>query len=608
MKTKIPILLLALGMLTPLAARAQVNYAVDTNTDTAYVINSPSASGNIVIAPTYDGYPVTSIGENAFVRCTSLTNIVIPDSVTSIGYRAFASCTNLTSFTIGNSVTNIGDLVFVLCGNLTSVIIGNSVTSISGSVFSFCNSLTNITVAADNPVYSSISGVVFDKSQTTLVLFPTGLGGNYVIPISVTNIGTNAFEDCLSLTNIVIPNSVTSIGNYAFSACENLTSVTIGTNVTSIGNDAFYVCTSLTNITIPNSVTSIGDGAFESCTSLTNITIPNSVTSIGDGAFESCTSLTNIVIPNGVTSIGVDFFYDCENLASVTIGNSVTSIGEGAFTYCTSLTNIVIPNGVTSIGVEFFYDCENLASVTIGNSVTSIGDGAFVECFQLTDVVIPNSVTSIGNAAFLDCTNLANVVIGNSVTNLYGDTFYNCPDLTSMTFLGNAPVISDFGDGITNLFASNTNVTVFIAPGTTGWGGFASTYGIVTAPVFNSATLGGEPVLLYPTNGAGNTLQMSTDGVNWSAVSNAVALVAVQLTNVTGTAFFRLQGSGGSVPSPQWSGYFGQWVLMYPTNGYALQTATQLAAPDWTPAAPAGNAFIAWQITNAPPGAVFRLH
>src|SRR3954464_36369 len=105
MKTKILISLLTLACLLAMPVTAQVNYAVSGST--AYVTNSPSASGNIVIASTYNGYAVTSIGRLAFYHCTNLTSMTIPNSVTSIGSGAFSVCTSLTSVTIPNSVTSI---------------------------------------------------------------------------------------------------------------------------------------------------------------------------------------------------------------------------------------------------------------------------------------------------------------------------------------------------------------------------------------------------------------------------------------------------------------------------------------------------------------------
>ncbi len=328
----------------------------------------------------------------------SQTSYTIPDSVTSIGGNAFRRCSSLTSITIPNSVTSIGDAAFWDCSGLTSITIPNSVTSIGEWAFCLCDGLTSIT-----------------------------------IPNSVTSIGYKAFDGCTGLTSITIPNSVTSIGEWAFYHCTGLTSITIPNSVTSIGYAAFRDCTGLTSITIPNSVTSIGDGAFRGCSSLTSITIPDSVTSIGDATFEDCTSLTSITIPNSVTSIGYEAFYDCNSLTSITIPNSVTSIGDGAFRGCTGLTSITIPDSVTSIGGNAFRRCSSLTSITIPNSVTSIGDAAFWDCSGLTSITIPNSVTSIGEWAFCLCDGLTSITIPNSVTSIGYKAFDGCTGLTSIT-------------------------------------------------------------------------------------------------------------------------------------------------------------------------------
>ena len=96
-----------------------------------------------------------------------------------------------------------------------------------------------ITVDALNSVYSSVDGVLFNKSQTTLIQYPGGKAGSYTIPNSVTSIGDCAFDGCTSLTSVTIPNSVTSIGDCAFDYCTSLTSVTIPSSVTNIEGYAF---------------------------------------------------------------------------------------------------------------------------------------------------------------------------------------------------------------------------------------------------------------------------------------------------------------------------------------------------------------------------------
>ncbi len=136
-----------------------------------------------------------------------------------------------------------------------------------------------------------------------------------------------------------------------------------GDLVTEIGSDAFATCTTITSVTIPNSVTSIGDYAFKYCKSLTRITIPNGVMRIGLGAFYYCTSLTSSIIPDSVTSIGDYAFYRCTFLTSMTISDNVTNIGARAFVSCISLTNVTIGNSVTSIGYEAFYYCTSLKNI-----------------------------------------------------------------------------------------------------------------------------------------------------------------------------------------------------------------------------------------------------
>ena len=190
-----------------------------------------------------------------------ITAVSLQDEVTTIGNYAFCGCDSLTSVTIPDSVTSIGDSAFFDCA-LTSVTIGSGVTYIGKGAF-VCNLLIALSVASDNPNYSSVDGVLFNKSKTELIQYPAGKPESaYEIPDSVTSIGNYAFYYSDSLTSVTIPDSVTSIGNYAFCECYSLTSVTIPDSVTTIGNSAFSFCFALTSVTIPDGVTTIGDEAF----------------------------------------------------------------------------------------------------------------------------------------------------------------------------------------------------------------------------------------------------------------------------------------------------------------------------------------------------------
>ena len=333
-----------------------INYNITSTADmTAEVAEGGEYSGKIVIPSSvqYDGetYSVTSIGGWAFIGCSGLTSVTIPNSVTSIGSGAFYGCSGLTSVTIPNSVTSIGMYAFSGCSGLTSVTIGNSVTSIGEHAFSDCSGLTSISVEKGNSNYDSRDNcnAIIETATNTLIAGCM----NTIIPNSVTSIGDFAFFDCSGLTSVTIPNSVTSIGMYAFSGCSGLTSVTIGNSVTSIGEHAFSDCSGLTSISVEK-----GNSNYDSRDNC-NAIIETATNTLIAGCM-------NTIIPNSVTSIGKYAFYHCSGLTSVTIPNSVTSIGNDAFSGCSGLTSVTIPNSVTSIGSRAFYDCSNLTSVTVG--------------------------------------------------------------------------------------------------------------------------------------------------------------------------------------------------------------------------------------------------
>jgi len=263
---------------------------------------------------------VTNIGSCAFSGCRSLRNVTIPNSVTDIGDMAFGFCNSLTNIAIGNSVINIGDYAFFNCSNLTSITIPKSATNLGGLAFSGCTRLTAITVDSNNPAFSSVDGVLFNKNHITLIQFPMGKTGNYNIPNSAINIGDYAFAGCPNLTGITIPDSVTRLGYMVFANCTSLRAITVdrlNTSFSSLDGVLFdksqtilvdYPNNKARNYTIPNGVAIIGTAAFAGCTNVTSVTIPDSVTRIGFHAFADCTCLTKIYFNGNAPNIDPDVF------------------------------------------------------------------------------------------------------------------------------------------------------------------------------------------------------------------------------------------------------------------------------------------------------------
>jgi hypothetical protein len=299
------LLVLLVFWLVTLPAVVLAQFAFVTNNG-AIIITGYSGSGAAVIPNTTNGYPVTSINYGAFSFNAGLTGITIPNNITNIGGRAFYYCTGLAKINVDDG----------------------------------------------NPAYSSTNGVLFNHNLTTLVDFPAGLGGSYLVPNSVTNIGVEAFYWCAIVTNVLIPNSVVSIGSSAFGNCLALTGVTIPNSVTSIGDSAFAVCTNLKSIIIPNSITNIGTSVFGG-SGLTNIIIPDSVINIGDSAFCPCYSLKSITIPSSVLSIQEFAFQSCSNLKYVFFkGNAPTTNANLVFPGDTAATAYYLP-GTTGWGTNY---------------------------------------------------------------------------------------------------------------------------------------------------------------------------------------------------------------------------------------------------------------
>ena len=360
---------------------------------------------------------VENIGSYAFENCTHLTDITIPNSVKVIGDYAFSNCENLKNVTIPNSVKEIGEGAFWNSTSLTDITIPSSVTTIGFGAFNGCTNLQNLLIDENNPKYSSVDGVLYNKDKTTLIQYPcANLNTDYTILDNVVAIEDRAFENSTNLVNITIPNSVKNIGEGAFRRCTSLESVSIPNSVVNLGNSdekwvgigelggggptlgVFGGCRNLTSITLPSNLTTISAGLFSCCSKLKEITIPDKVTSINDFAFYDCL-LRSIKIPDSVISISGQAFLGC-SFKSLVIPDSVKNISSNTLNSTYKLKDLTIGGGIKKISYNDVRKCTSLEKLTLREGIETIGSCAFITQPNLKYVVIPKSVKTIGERAF----------------------------------------------------------------------------------------------------------------------------------------------------------------------------------------------------------------
>ena len=333
---------------------------------------------------------VTSIGNYAFVSCQTY-NIIIPNSVTYIGKYAFNN-SKIAIVNISENVAEIGTGAFRDCKylqeinvdinnpnyssvdgvlfnkDLTTLIqypegkyvydgytVPNGVTTIDryalaytdletinipGSVNNIANyafydnqNLKSINVAQDNLNYSSINGVLFDKTADSLITYPMGRHGIYSIPDETKYIKDAAFDRCSKLTAITFPSSITEIGSLAFQLCESLVSIDLPDGINEIKNSTFNMCTNLSFVNFGKNITAIEHEAFAYCYALQSVTIPTGVTTL-DRTFPCCYNLNTVTIPSTVNSIGKGTFMGCNNLSTIyNYASTPQSIEREVFVY-----------------------------------------------------------------------------------------------------------------------------------------------------------------------------------------------------------------------------------------------------------------------------------
>ena len=449
------------------------------------------------------------VGEKAFYNCTSLTDLmdtsltyidsyafyntafnnrVIPESVTFIGSNVFGGNTNLKEITVKTRNANISTNAFSQISSLSTVYCYKSSTADKKSLYPANTQIKYLDATIEDMYYVlKVDGgnlyidlengtvVKADKSVTGFVLPPKINGyaikridngvfkGNTNLVIadlgSVTDIGYEAFRDCINLKTIS-GYEVKSLEGKVFKSATSLAFVSMP-YITSMSMDEFEGCVSLKSITLNNIVSlpsrvfadsglqeikapnleSIGDKAFNKCSDLKLVSFPN-VKEVGTSAFYNCLALEQVSLPN-VNVIGDRAFSHCSNLSQLDITN-VKQIGDYAFSHTYRLNNLVlrylniigtsafesslinsieIPN-ITKINDSAFAKCNALKNVVLGANLREIPMFAFDQCYNLQSINLEN-IQSIGNSAFSGCNQLGKIKFSKSVT--LGDyAFNNC--------------------------------------------------------------------------------------------------------------------------------------------------------------------------------------
>jgi hypothetical protein len=207
---------------------------------------------------------------------------------------------------INSGVTSIGNSVFESCSRLTSITIPDSVTSIEDSAFKSCSELINIIVNTDNLNYTSIDGVLFDKSQNTLLQCPIGKTGNYTVPDTVTSIGDADLLNKRKTKELILLDS-SSMRNWRKSyfgridlMMEEFAKDCKNTNPNQARETSDHGCNRLASITIPDSVTFIGYNAFEDCRGLAEIHVKAQTPLVlEDNIFSEVPDIVSVYVPYG---------------------------------------------------------------------------------------------------------------------------------------------------------------------------------------------------------------------------------------------------------------------------------------------------------------------
>ena len=353
------------------------------------------------------------IRRSAFEGCSNLVSMEIPDTVTEIGDKAFYDNVRLSTLIFGqeSQLVSIGSFAFSGCAKMRTFTVPSKVTTLDATAFFRNTSMIAFDVQQGNTSFTAKDGVLYNNTGSTLVCYPAGLNGTFVVPEYVRTVGDYAFA-CTKLNGVEL-SSVEMLGDYAF-AYGSLKSIVIPDSVTSMGKCTFTFNLNMRSAKLGRGLTNISACSFSN-TALTAIEIPNGIQSISKGAFSSIGTLAVVNFEQGsnLIYIGEAAFFD-SGVVSVEIPASVVTIDEGAFAalYFPYLETLIFEEGsaLYTIGDSAFSLQIRLTEVDLPERLSYLGDFSFSDT-GLYVVDIPASVSYFGEGAFAYCHSLENIFV-----------------------------------------------------------------------------------------------------------------------------------------------------------------------------------------------------